>query len=57
MKRVKERTIKEAIKKVTTWRKLYTGVERPDGSIIRYELTDAARKVQISRKSLDYYLH
>ena len=55
-KRVKERTIKEAIRKVVLWRRLYQGVKRPDGSIVRYELSDAARKVKLSRKSLDYYL-
>ena len=55
-KRVKERTIKDAIKKVVLWRRLYQGVKRPDGCIVRYELSDAARKVKLSRKSLDYYL-
>ena len=55
-KRVKERTIKDAIKKVVLWRRLYQGVKRSDGCIVRYELSDAARKVKLSRKSLDYYL-
>ena len=56
-KRVKERTIKEVIHKVCVWRRLYNGILRPDGILIRYTLENAARKTQMSKKSLDDYLH
>jgi len=56
-KRVKERTIKEVIRKVCVWRRLYNGIMRPDGTLIRYTLENAARKTQMSKKSLDDYLH
>ena len=56
-KRVKERTIKEVIRKVCVWRRLYNGILRPDGTLIRYTLENAARKTQMSKKSLDDYLH
>ncbi len=38
------------------WRKLYNGVQKDDGKIERYSLEDAAKKVGISKKSLDDYL-
>ena len=42
--KAKERTIKEVIKKVAVWRRLYTG--RVSGeTLVRYTLEDAARKV------------
>ena len=56
-KRVKERTIKEVIRKVCVWRRLYNGILRSDGTLIRYTLENAARKTQMSKKSLDDYLH
>ena len=54
-KRTKERSISDIIEKVSLWRKLYNGVQR-DGTLVRYSLEDAARKVGVSKKSLDDYL-
>ena len=54
-KRTKERTISEIIEKVALWRKLYNGVVL-DGNLVRYSLEDAAKKVNVSKKSLDDYL-
>ena len=54
-KRTKERSIADIIEKVSLWRKLYNGVYR-DGNLVRYSLEDAAKKVQVSKKSLDDYL-
>ena len=64
---MKERTIADIIEKVSTWRKLYNGVEISsdvDGNsnenqskkIQKYSLEEAAGKVGISKKSLDDYL-
>ncbi len=45
------------IDKVKTWRRLFNGVpEDPTGNLIRYSLEDAAKKVGLSKKSLDDYL-
>jgi hypothetical protein len=44
------------IERVSLWRKLYNGVQGADGQVERYSLEDAAKKVQISKKSLDDYL-
>lgn len=38
------------------WRKLYNGVQDPEGNLLRYSLEDAASKVGVSKKSLDDYL-
>jgi len=38
------------------WRRLYNGVTGKDGQLVRYSLEDAAKKVGISKKSLDDYL-
>ena len=38
------------------WRRLYNGVNGKDGQLVRYSLEDAAKKVGISKKSLDDYL-
>lgn len=38
------------------WRKLYNGIQDQSGKIVRYSLEDAAKKVGISKKSLDDYL-
>lgn len=38
------------------WRRLYNGIENKDGNLLRYSLEDAAKKVGISKKSLDDYL-
>ena len=54
-KRTKERTIADIIEKVSLWRKLYNGVIR-EGTLVRYSLDDAAKKVDVSKKSLDDYL-
>jgi hypothetical protein len=54
-KRTKERSIADIIEKVSLWRKLYNGVYR-DGNLVRYSLEDAAKKVSVSKKSLDDYL-
>ena len=54
-RRTKERKISFVIEKVSLWRKLYNGIQ--DGNnIVRYSLEDAAKKVNISKKSLDDYL-
>ncbi len=55
-KRTKERTIQDIIEKVSLWRKLYNGVQDPEGNLLRYSLEDAANKVGVSKKSLDDYL-
>lgn len=60
-KRTKERTITEIIEKVSTWRKLYNGVMIPNKTtgevqLQRWSLEDAAKKVDVSKKSLDDYL-
>eukprot|EP00356_Strombidium_inclinatum_P008817 CAMPEP_0170479772 /NCGR_PEP_ID=MMETSP0208-20121228/876_1 /TAXON_ID=197538 /ORGANISM="Strombidium inclinatum, Strain S3" /LENGTH=248 /DNA_ID=CAMNT_0010752225 /DNA_START=947 /DNA_END=1693 /DNA_ORIENTATION=- len=60
-KRTKERTITEIIEKVSTWRKLYNGVMIPNKQtnevqLQRWSLEDAAKKVDVSKKSLDDYL-
>ena len=55
--RVKERSILDVVRKVNIWRRLYNGVIRKsDGALVRYSLVDAAKKVGISKKSLDDYL-
>jgi len=38
------------------WRKLYNGIQNSEGKVERFTLEDAAKKVQISKKSLDDYL-
>jgi hypothetical protein len=55
-RRTKERKISFVIEKVSMWRKLYNGIQDSAGKIVRYSLEDAARKVGISKKSLDDYL-
>ena len=56
-KRRKELTIKEVIKKVCIWRRLYTGKYMEDGSLVRYDLEAGARKLDENKKTLDDYLH
>ena len=53
--RIKERTIKEIMEKVSEWRQLYCGVQL-NGQFVKLSLKEAACKVGISRKSLDDYL-
>lgn len=55
-RRTKERKISFVIEKVSMWRKLYNGIQDNSGKIVRYSLEDAAKKVGISKKSLDDYL-
>jgi hypothetical protein len=54
-RRTKERKISFVIEKVSLWRKLYNGIQEGN-KIMRYSLEDAAKKVNISKKSLDDYL-
>ena len=48
---------------VAVWRRLYSGVTRygvEEGKyteLVRYSLENAAKKVGIPKKTLDYYLH
>ena len=44
------------MRKVATWRRLYTGLIHDDKALVRYSLEDAALKVNMSKKSLDDYL-
>ena len=58
---VKERTVGFVVERVSVWRKLYTGVQQPlrNGGGVRrqrYSLSEAARLVGLSKKSLDDYL-
>lgn len=53
--RAKELTIREVIRKVCIWRKLWVGVLE-NGELQRYSLDDAAKKVKMSRKTMDDYL-
>ena len=53
--RAKELTIKEVIHKVGLWRQLWSGVQEGN-TLNRYTLDEAAKKVNISRKTLDDYL-
>lgn len=55
-RRTKERKISFVIEKVSLWRKLYNGVEDGNGGTVRYSLEEAAKKIGISKKSLDDYL-
>lgn len=55
-KPVKERKISEIIKKVTKWRKLYTGTLDADGNLVRYSSKEAASVIGIAKKTLDDYL-
>ena len=55
-RRAKERKIGSVVKKVYIWRKLYTGFQDEQGRSIKLTLEEAAKKVGISKKSLDDYL-
>lgn len=56
-KRSKERRIDFVIEKVKLWRRLFNGyADTKTGNLIRYSLEEAARKVGLSKKSLDDYL-
>ena len=55
-RRSKERKIGSVVRKVYIWRKLYSGFKDEQGRTIKLTLEDAAKKVGISKKSLDDYL-
>jgi len=52
----KERKIGKVIEKVSLWRWLYNGFYDNQGKFIKMSLEEAAKKVGISKKSLDDYL-
>ena len=54
-KRIKERTIAEAIALVIEWRRLQTGVSS-HGKVIKYSTDTAAIMLGVRKKSLDDYL-
>lgn len=55
-KRTKERKIGYIIEKVNTWRKYYNGYYDDKGNFTKFSLDEAAKKIGISKKSLDDYL-
>ena len=55
-KRTKERRIGFIVEKVNAWRKLYNGFYNEKGEHIRYSLDQAAKIIDVSKKSLDDYL-
>lgn len=55
-RRTKERRIGDVVEKVSLWRRLYNGFNDSQGNIIKLTLEDAARRVNVSKKSLDDYL-
>jgi hypothetical protein len=55
-KRTKERKIGYIIEKVNSWRKLYNGFHDESGKFVKHSLDDAAKRIGISKKSLDDYL-
>ncbi len=56
IKRTKERKIGYIIEKVNTWRKYYNGYYDDKGNFTKFSLDEAAKKIDISKKSLDDYL-
>ena len=55
-KRTKERRIGFIVEKVNAWRRLYNGFYNEKGEHTRYSLDQAAKMIDISKKSLDDYL-
>ena len=55
-RRTKERRIGYIIEKVIEWRKFYSGTNDQARQTEKYSLEEAAKKVGISKKSLDDYL-
>ncbi len=55
-KRTKERRIGFIVEKVNAWRRLYNGFYNENGEHTRYSLDQAAKMIDISKKSLDDYL-
>lgn len=56
-RRTKERRIGHVIEKVIEWRKLYSGTSDQSRQHQKFSLEDAAKKVRISKKSLDDYMY
>lgn len=56
VKRTKERKIGYIIEKVNLWRKLYNGFYDESKEFVKETLDNAAKKIGISKKSLDDYL-
>jgi hypothetical protein len=54
-KKVKERTIREAVEAVTTWRELYEQTDEKGKRV--YTLETAAQKVGFAKKTLDDYFN
>ena len=54
--RVKERKLSVIIAKVKKWRDLYYGYSSQEGSKTRFSLEDAAKMVNLPKKTLDDYL-
>ena len=52
----RERKIGYIIEKVYAWRKLYNGYLDDNDKFIKYPLEEAAKKIGVSKKSLDDYL-
>jgi len=55
-KKHKERKIGYIIEKVSAWRKLYNGFFDESGKFIKLSLLDAAKEINIPKKTLDDYL-
>lgn len=54
--KAKERELAVIIRKVKKWRDLYRGYQGKDGRRINYSLDDAAKMVNLPKKTLDDYL-
>ena len=52
----RERKIGYIIEKVYAWRKLYNGFRDDKNNFIKFDLENAAKKIDVSKKSLDDYL-
>ena len=55
-KKTRERRINYVIEKVNAWRKLYTGFINEKNEFEKYGCKEAAKKIGVSKKSLDLYL-
>ena len=55
-KKTRERRINYVIEKVNAWRKLYTGFINEKNEYEKYGCNEAAKKIGVSKKSLDVYL-
>jgi len=54
--KVKERELAVIIRKVKKWRDLYRGYQGREGRRVNYSLEDAAKMVNLPKKTLDDYL-